>query len=112
MMATASGTWKNLERYVAKMFGVERYSKRGQGEKTPDVIAVANLKSTVVFSIECKLRGRAPGVLNAALDQARTNARDSHIPIACFKPKGGRFDDVIVGMRLSDFKRILDDGGD
>lgn len=102
-----SRAWKSLEKLIAARLNGERTSKAGLGESCPDVVVDAKLVDGVRFSVECKLRGKYPGILDGALEQAKKNSEDGDIPVACFKGKYWDYDKVIVAMRLPDFQRLM-----
>ncbi len=103
---TASGTWKSFERRVARWFGVERNSKRGLGDNTPDVVAPVTFAKGAILSIECKLTGTGFGLVKRAMEQAELNANFRHLPVAVLKEKYASDDEAIVVLRFSSFKKI------
>ena len=99
-MAKPSVQWKQMERYVAKVFGGERrgaYTGGTEGGRS-DIIHPH-------FSIEVKLLG-SPGYadLLAACRQSEDNAdSELHEPLAVVKRKGRRLEDTLVVQRLPTF---------
>jgi len=104
--STHSSTWKSLERRIARWFGVERNSKRGLGDNTPDVVAPVTFAKGAILSIECKLSGRGFGQVQKAIDQAELNANEKHLPMAILKAKGASDDSAILAMSFATFKKI------
>lgn len=107
-MATSKGTWKALERKIARLFGVERNSKKGLGEDTADMVALVKFKRAAILSGEIKLRAKSPAILEEILEQASKNCGKNHIPVGFFKPKYAKVEDAIVAFRLKDFLRLLE----
>jgi hypothetical protein len=62
--------------------------------------------------VESKERADFPKWLLHAMDQAIHAAGPDELPVAILHPKGGRYDNDLVVMRLSDFQEWFCDGDD
>lgn len=93
-------SWKRTKRRVAYSFGGRCHSSREAG--VPDVEAGP-------LAIEVMERGRFPGWLRSALEQAKRKAKPGQLPLVVLC-EPGRTDDVMLLSR-SDFIRWFGAGG-
>ncbi len=89
-------TWKAHERAVAKRVGGRRIGPTGR--QGPDVVSAW-------LSIECKSRKALPAWLVNALQQARSGASETHLPLVILHQVGARHDDDLCVLSLADFTR-------
>lgn len=92
--------WKRTKRRVARDFGGRLRASCEAGD--PDVVAGP-------FAIEVKERGRFPGWLRSALEQAQRKTKPGQLPLVVLC-KPGRTDDVVLLSR-SDFINWFGTGG-
>lgn len=106
--ATHSTTWKKFELRVARIFGVERESKRGLGKSVPDVVAPVRFVKGLILSIECKLTAGLSKQVQVAIDESLKERKSTrHLPIAILKQKHDPDDNAVVAMRFKDFKKLF-----
>ena len=74
-------TWKQVERKLARLFGVER-NREPHGEDF----------STDLIAVEVKHRSTLPKIVTDALEQV-AEARPDRVPVAIFHLKGQRVDE-------------------
>ncbi|KKN52036.1 hypothetical protein LCGC14_0616880 [marine sediment metagenome] len=92
--------WKGLERKVAGDLGVERNSKKCQGESGPDVIKDFGDFRVI---IECKNRNSVD--VDKDLSQAEEYCnQERDIPLLVFRETGKKSIDVFI--KLSYFKKL------
>ena len=90
-------TWKQVERKLARLFGVER-NREPHGEDF----------STDLIAVEVKHRSTLPKIVTDALEQV-AEARPDRVPVAIFHLKGQRVDEswaVIRADHLADMHYV------
>lgn len=100
--ATAQvSTWKAVERAVAEILGGERVPVTGRARGSAPDIAHESL------AIEVKHRKAMPAWLLDAMAQAVASKRaPEQLPIVVLHPKGARYVDSLVIVRLGDLAAI------
>lgn len=94
-MPAPPGTWKNLERWVAKYYGGERTHWALEDDRAGP------------FSFECKHGAQIPKTILKWWAQAVTNAA-GRVPLLVLHPPRWKMEDSLVCMRASTLKGILD----
>ena len=99
----SKGTWKAVERSIAKLFDGTRnpITGRVRDQGLPDI-------EHDFFSIEVKHREKGiPSWLIDAMDQAIQSKRtENHIPIVVLHEKGKKYEDSIVLITVSDLLKV------
>lgn len=98
-MPKPPATWKHVELWYARDLGVERYSKQGLGEATPDVVSSG-------VSFEIKHGKQIPKRIVEYVSQAEDNCLAKTVPIVIMHPERCRYKDALVVMRYSTFKQL------
>lgn len=94
-------TWKHVELWYARALGVERNSKTGLGENTPDVCLIS-------FDIEIKHGKQIPKTVVKFMGQAEKNCEEGKVPVVIMHPLNGKYEDGLVMMRFTDWKDLID----
>lgn len=96
---TANGTWKSLERKVAKLLGGTRTPLSGGSSK--------HTRGDVIhpdFYVECKLRKRM-AVWSLFRETEILAKREGKMPVVVLKEKGKKGE--LVVLRLTDFVELI-----
>ena len=104
---THKQTGKNLEKSLAVLLKLTRVSVQNFGKRSCDLLGRLKFKPSALVACEVKLRGVVPKLIEDMLIQAEGGSPDGYLPVALLKRKNDKYDDTIVAMKLSDFRKIL-----
>jgi hypothetical protein len=93
-MPPPTGTWKNLERWVAKFFGGERTHWALEDDRAGP------------FSFECKHGKQIPKTILKWWAQAETNAGE-RVPLLVLHPPRWKMENSLIVLNVNTFREIL-----